>query len=322
MENELIKALLNIEKELKIVPPMGAADLPKELRFRRVILELQKRICPQIDRILKRMKSEEVSLTTLIIDVLTASLSNIPIPIATIAKHVAAIGIVKFCKNPEEIISTNPLLPNQEQYSFEAFCEELGSFSESLSDSLIIARNKGVVAISILFRVNKIQAIDFLDSDPHFNGYNEHISEQLSIESGIILSIKPNAVAAERNGKYFVAMLSPLPQLIENFIGMLCAHPKFFPTIGKYKNIESPHFDQHLAPGFQQIGRMLYGIKNIHSDDELRTFINRNSTEEDWVDDVTKSFDGTRWNLRTILINHLSFCNLAPRTSARLLWSC
>lgn len=105
---EVFEALVQIESELKISPPIGASEFPLSARFRAVLLVLKASVCPHREVIRARLESEGVELATVIADTLISSLSAIPLPVATVSKRVAVIGLDKFCEQPASLLEELP----------------------------------------------------------------------------------------------------------------------------------------------------------------------------------------------------------------------
>jgi hypothetical protein len=101
---ELNEALLQIESALNIAPPLGATELPRHARFRAVLLELKSRICPKRAEIKARMESDGGELAVIIVDTLITALSQIPLPVATVAKRISTIGLDRFCDQPSQLL--------------------------------------------------------------------------------------------------------------------------------------------------------------------------------------------------------------------------
>ena len=101
---ELDEALLQIENALNIAPPLGATELPRTARFRVVLLELKSRICPKRVEIKARLQSDGGELTAIIVDTLITALSQIPLPLATVAKRIGTIGLDRFCEQPAKLL--------------------------------------------------------------------------------------------------------------------------------------------------------------------------------------------------------------------------
>jgi hypothetical protein len=102
-DDGLTDALVEIERALNISPPIGAQELPPATRFRAVLIELRSRICPKQEAIAARIESDGVSVAVVIADTLITTLSQIPLPVATVAKHISKIGLAQFCKQPSSV---------------------------------------------------------------------------------------------------------------------------------------------------------------------------------------------------------------------------
>ena len=98
------EALTAIESELGISPPIGSSELPPPSRFRSVLIELKSRICPKADSIRGRLKTDEADLASIVADTIISGLTQIPLPVATVSKKIAAIGLERFCSEPASIL--------------------------------------------------------------------------------------------------------------------------------------------------------------------------------------------------------------------------
>jgi len=101
---DLVEALDEIEQLLHIQPPIGAAELPPGVRYFRVLAALRDRLCPGISTTLEALKTPTGEIATVIADCLLSSMSQLPVPVATVARHVAALGVDKFCSDPSELV--------------------------------------------------------------------------------------------------------------------------------------------------------------------------------------------------------------------------
>lgn len=103
---ELLDALSEIEQALELQPPIGAAELPPELRYFRILEFLRERICPAISTIVDFSKKPQGEIVSILIDILISQLSNVPIPVATVAKYIAILGVERFCSNPSNLLKS------------------------------------------------------------------------------------------------------------------------------------------------------------------------------------------------------------------------
>lgn len=103
-ERETLDALVEFERVLQIQPPIGAAELPPELRFFRVLGILREHLCPKTETIINLASTSEGEVATVIADCLISSFGQIPLPVATISKHLAKIGIKKFCTDQNTLV--------------------------------------------------------------------------------------------------------------------------------------------------------------------------------------------------------------------------
>ncbi|GAA0348740.1 hypothetical protein GCM10009092_11390 [Bowmanella denitrificans] len=97
-------ALIAIESEAGIELPLGFNRLPLAERFSEVLALLKSNICPRKTEISKRADSEEVSLAVCLTDVLITHYTGIPAPVSTVSRHIAKIGLEKFCNTPESLL--------------------------------------------------------------------------------------------------------------------------------------------------------------------------------------------------------------------------
>lgn len=103
-DSELLMALVEIEQAMQIQPPIGAAELPPKLRFFRVLAFLQQQICPKAEELVDLANKPEGEIVIAITDCLIATLGQIPVPITTVAKHLAKIGVKKFCEDQTALL--------------------------------------------------------------------------------------------------------------------------------------------------------------------------------------------------------------------------
>lgn len=103
-DSELLTALIEIEQVMQLQPPIGASELPPKLRFFRVLALLQQQICPKASELVDLANKPEGEIVIAIADCLIATLGQIPIPVTTVAKHVAKIGVKKFCKDQTALL--------------------------------------------------------------------------------------------------------------------------------------------------------------------------------------------------------------------------
>lgn len=98
------EALASLEEELNITLPIGATNLPPAIRFRSVLMYLKERLCPHKVQIRAHVDSDGSELATVIADTLLSALASIPLPVATVAKRLAMIGLDRFCDEPESLL--------------------------------------------------------------------------------------------------------------------------------------------------------------------------------------------------------------------------
>lgn len=102
---DLPSALEALETSVGMKAPFGADRLPPESRYSQIILFLRDIICPKATEILARLKKEGTTLVTIISDILLATFSGTPIPVTTVAKSIAIVGVERFCTDPTAILS-------------------------------------------------------------------------------------------------------------------------------------------------------------------------------------------------------------------------
>ena len=100
----IYEALTVIESELGISPPIGSTELPPPSRFRSVLIELKSRVCPKVDSIRSRLEADEADLASIVADTIITGLTQIPLPVTTVSKKIAAIGLERFCTEPASIL--------------------------------------------------------------------------------------------------------------------------------------------------------------------------------------------------------------------------
>jgi hypothetical protein len=105
LKPEVAEALEQIERELQFPPPIGATEIPPGIRYFRVLATLRERICPKAREVADLSKKSEGEVVAILIDCLISSLGGIPLPVATLSKHIAAIGVERFCADPNTILS-------------------------------------------------------------------------------------------------------------------------------------------------------------------------------------------------------------------------
>lgn len=102
--SELLDALLELEKEWGISPPLGANELPPAARFREILMELKARVCPNREAIKKQMNSDAADLGSIVADVIISGLTQVPLPLTKVARRIAAITLDRFCKDPATLL--------------------------------------------------------------------------------------------------------------------------------------------------------------------------------------------------------------------------
>lgn len=104
LKTEVAEALEQIERELQMHPPIGATDIPPEIRYFRVLTTLREKICPKAREVVDLSKKSEGEITSIIFDCLISSLGGIPLPVATLSKHIAAVGVERFCTDQNALL--------------------------------------------------------------------------------------------------------------------------------------------------------------------------------------------------------------------------
>lgn len=112
---DLREALIDIEEALDIGRPVGAAELPDEVRFFRVLISLRNILCPRLTRIVQVADSESGDLAAVVADCIVSAVGNVPVPAATVAKHLLLIGFERFCSNPTELLSSTSNEPTPDR---------------------------------------------------------------------------------------------------------------------------------------------------------------------------------------------------------------
>ena len=102
---ELIDALTEIEQFLELQPPIGAAELPPEIRYFRVLRIIRDHVCPAVSAIVDFSKKSEGEIVTILVDILITFMSSLPVPVATVSKHIAALGVDRFCSDPSSLLT-------------------------------------------------------------------------------------------------------------------------------------------------------------------------------------------------------------------------
>lgn len=82
----------------------GSSPLKRSARIEAAICYLKNIICPQKEKLLARSDSAGGNLVVIISDTIASAIGSLPLPIATISRELARIGLDRFCKNPFESI--------------------------------------------------------------------------------------------------------------------------------------------------------------------------------------------------------------------------
>ena len=309
---KLKSALLEIEKELGIRPPLGSTPMSVESRFRRVAQELQRLICSRKEDIRGLLEKTEADLTAVLTDVLLVHLSGLPVPVATVARHISKIGLERFCSQPElltpnqGITATESLadqppsnVDTEDSYTFNDFASELGSpipAGSRLDPVISSARFAGVAATTTGLVEDPDRSVirKQLDRKPA-ESFETQFAADERLESGMILWAECNAVAAKRGNKYFSGMSTSMPMLLRDVVLSLCTHPEFFPQIGEYNKVKPQKWLlEDTVPGFLRQERTLFAISNIHTAEAFTAYINRPSEQELDCFQILQSFDDLR----------------------------
>ena len=110
--DDIREALAAVEDAMGIGRPIGAAELPDQIRFFRVLTSLRDLLCPRVGQLVKASDTKTGDLVAIVTDCIISAVGNIPIPAATVAKHVVAIGFDRFCADPAAVV-TDPATPPQ-----------------------------------------------------------------------------------------------------------------------------------------------------------------------------------------------------------------
>jgi hypothetical protein len=97
-------ALIQLEEALDIGQPVGASELPDEIRFFRVLSFLRDILCPRLGAFVKAADTDAGDLAAIITDTIVSAVGKFPIPAATISTRIAAIGFDRFCDDPNELL--------------------------------------------------------------------------------------------------------------------------------------------------------------------------------------------------------------------------
>lgn len=101
---EIKDALLEVEKELGISPPLGGNDLSPRSRFQHVLIAIRGYVCEQKETIKAKLNSDGGSLALVVGDVLMTAVSGVPVPMITISSRIAKVGLDLFCADPGVIL--------------------------------------------------------------------------------------------------------------------------------------------------------------------------------------------------------------------------
>jgi hypothetical protein len=110
---DLRDALIQLETAMGIGRPIGAAELPDEIRFFRVLTALRDILCPRVSQLVLAADTTTGDLATIVADVIVMAVGRVPVPATTIAKHIAEIGVERFCKTPAALLDGSDKLPEQ-----------------------------------------------------------------------------------------------------------------------------------------------------------------------------------------------------------------
>jgi hypothetical protein len=116
---DLRDALVQLENAMGIGQPIGAAELPDAIRFLRVLNALRDILCPRVSQLVRAADTTEGDLVTILADVIVVAVGRVPVPATTIAKHVAGIGVERFCKTPAALVDGSDALPEQKTATAE-----------------------------------------------------------------------------------------------------------------------------------------------------------------------------------------------------------
>lgn len=103
-QTELHDALIAVERALGLTPPIGLDRLPPSGRFRAVLVELRSRICSRREEIRARLASDGGELAAVVADVLISSLTQLALPVATVSRRIASMGLDRFCEQPAALL--------------------------------------------------------------------------------------------------------------------------------------------------------------------------------------------------------------------------
>jgi hypothetical protein len=101
---DLRDALIQLEEAMGIGEPIGAAQLPDGVRFFRVLTSLRDILCPQVGRFAGAADTKVGDLVAILADTIVTTVGKVPLPAATVAKYIVAIGFERFCVSPTALV--------------------------------------------------------------------------------------------------------------------------------------------------------------------------------------------------------------------------
>jgi hypothetical protein len=102
--DDLREALVQIEEAMGIGRPIGGAKLPDAIRFFRVLTFLRDTLCPRLNDLVKAVDGKGGDLAVALADVIMATVGDVPVPAATVARSIVGIGTDRFCASPTALV--------------------------------------------------------------------------------------------------------------------------------------------------------------------------------------------------------------------------
>jgi hypothetical protein len=115
-DSEVREALLELEAGFGFDRPIGAAELPDQVRFFRVLAKLRDTLCPKLQSFARAADTKASDLVSVVSDTILATVGHFPVPAVTIGKHIVNIGIDQFCADPTTLLTeaADPTGPDDE----------------------------------------------------------------------------------------------------------------------------------------------------------------------------------------------------------------
>tara|TARA_R110000744_G_scaffold362356_2_gene470394 strand:+ start:7381 stop:8931 length:1551 start_codon:yes stop_codon:yes gene_type:complete len=280
------------------------AGLPFAVRFRQILFVIHQKICPRAHEIQKTMESDELSLGTVLCDVLVSSFSGLPAPCATISQQIARVGLKRFCASPVSLLSLRERMISEDDVLFEAFAREYGSPAGEhydVDDPVAVARTAGFAAAVRTTRYDFQQSEEPLEDIAIRESMTARSKDGIAIQTGIVLSNYPNGIAVKRGDRYITALLFPMPHVLFDVVDAMCANNAFFPSIGEFTPAPDACYSGALMPGLRPLRRMQQAFTRSHTAESLQSFMREEHEEQHFVRQSIQTFDAARYNLRVML---------------------